>query len=258
MCMLARCIAHHCTLPEPLGRPHRAPRRADMPIDLGVALGAELDPIEFSWTSSDVQLYHLGAWRRCRPDEPTGAALPGRQRPSGAAHVRQRRGEPPHDRAAQGAVSRHRHRADQRSARQRSGFRACALAGSGSARSSRLDRDLGQRQGRGDRQRDHCDRPRWPPPVDDEASIFARGEGGFDGERGPSTSVEQPDRAADMEVRLPILPQRPCSTGCAATATRCTRIRNLLPRLVSAPDPARPMHLRHRVQRDGRRVAGRR
>ena len=30
-----------------------------MPIDLDTALGAELDPVEFSWTSSDVQLYHL-------------------------------------------------------------------------------------------------------------------------------------------------------------------------------------------------------
>jgi hypothetical protein len=31
-----------------------------MPIDVEVALNAELDPIEFSWVSSDVQLYHLG------------------------------------------------------------------------------------------------------------------------------------------------------------------------------------------------------
>lgn len=31
-----------------------------MPIDLDIALGAELPPVEFSWTSSDVQLYHLG------------------------------------------------------------------------------------------------------------------------------------------------------------------------------------------------------
>ena len=30
-----------------------------MPIDLDLALGAELEPVEFSWTSSDVQLYHL-------------------------------------------------------------------------------------------------------------------------------------------------------------------------------------------------------
>jgi acyl dehydratase len=39
-------------------------------------------------------------------------------------------------------------------------------------------------------------------------SIFARGEGGFGGERGPSTSVAAPDRAPDLEVPLPILPQQ--------------------------------------------------
>lgn len=34
-----------------------------MPINLYEALDAELDPVEFSWTSGDVQLYHfeLGA-----------------------------------------------------------------------------------------------------------------------------------------------------------------------------------------------------
>ncbi len=31
-----------------------------MPINLEEAIGAELDPVEFSWTSSDIQLYHLG------------------------------------------------------------------------------------------------------------------------------------------------------------------------------------------------------
>ena len=31
-----------------------------MPINLDEAIGAELDPVEFSWTSTDVQLYHLG------------------------------------------------------------------------------------------------------------------------------------------------------------------------------------------------------
>ncbi|MDT5387891.1 MAG: hypothetical protein QOE04_1532, partial [Mycobacterium sp.] len=31
-----------------------------MPIDIDVALAAELPADEFSWTSSDVQLYHLG------------------------------------------------------------------------------------------------------------------------------------------------------------------------------------------------------
>jgi acyl dehydratase len=45
--------------------------------------------------------------------------------------------------------------------------------------------------------------------------IFARSEGGFGGQRGPSTSVAPPDRAPDIEVPLPTLPQqallyRPC------------------------------------------------
>ncbi len=30
-----------------------------MPINLDEAIGAELDPVEFSWNSSDIQLYHL-------------------------------------------------------------------------------------------------------------------------------------------------------------------------------------------------------
>ena len=31
-----------------------------MPINLDEALGAELEPAEFSWSSNDMQLYHLG------------------------------------------------------------------------------------------------------------------------------------------------------------------------------------------------------
>ena len=38
-----------------------------MPINLDEALGAELQPVEFSWSSSDVQLYHLGPGRGRRP-----------------------------------------------------------------------------------------------------------------------------------------------------------------------------------------------
>src|ERR1700739_607638 len=39
-------------------------------------------------------------------------------------------------------------------------------------------------------------------------SIFARGEGGFGGERGSSSSGGAPDRAPDLEVEMPILPQQ--------------------------------------------------
>jgi hypothetical protein len=41
-----------------------------MPIDLGVALGAELEPVEFSWSSSDVQLYHLALGAGRDPMDP--------------------------------------------------------------------------------------------------------------------------------------------------------------------------------------------
>jgi acyl dehydratase len=44
----------------------------------------------------------------------------------------------------------------------------------------------------------------WPQ----KRSIFARGEGSFGGERGPSTSAEPLDRAPDAEIDLPILPHQ--------------------------------------------------
>ncbi|MFJ4656499.1 MaoC/PaaZ C-terminal domain-containing protein [Nocardia sp. NPDC088792] len=40
------------------------------------------------------------------------------------------------------------------------------------------------------------------------SSIFAKGEGGFGGERGPSAKTELPDRAPDFEVLMPTLPQQ--------------------------------------------------
>ena len=39
-------------------------------------------------------------------------------------------------------------------------------------------------------------------------SIFARGEGGFGGDRGPSASSAVPERAADYVIDIPVLPQQ--------------------------------------------------
>jgi acyl dehydratase len=44
--------------------------RPDVPIDIDVALAAELPADEFSWTSSDVQLYHLGLGAGSDPMDP--------------------------------------------------------------------------------------------------------------------------------------------------------------------------------------------
>ena len=41
-----------------------------MPIDVDVALAAEPDPVEFSWNSSDVQLYNLALGAGSDPMDP--------------------------------------------------------------------------------------------------------------------------------------------------------------------------------------------
>ena len=40
------------------------------------------------------------------------------------------------------------------------------------------------------------------------SSIYVKGEGGFGGERGPTSKVEHPDRSADMEARFATTPQQ--------------------------------------------------
>ncbi len=58
-----------------------------MPIDVAEkALAADLEPIEFSWTSSDIQLYHLGLGAGADPmDERELRYFCDRQHPAGAA-----------------------------------------------------------------------------------------------------------------------------------------------------------------------------
>nr|WP_042186083.1 MaoC/PaaZ C-terminal domain-containing protein [Kibdelosporangium sp. MJ126-NF4]CEL17075.1 Enoyl-CoA hydratase [Kibdelosporangium sp. MJ126-NF4]CTQ91695.1 Enoyl-CoA hydratase [Kibdelosporangium sp. MJ126-NF4] len=46
------------------------------------------------------------------------------------------------------------------------------------------------------------------PLYTSRSSIFARGEGGFGGDRGPSASVGMPDRAPDFVLDTPTLPQQ--------------------------------------------------
>ena len=50
--------------------------------------------------------------------------------------------------------------------------------------------------------------PDGTPLWTQKRSIFARGEGGFGGERGPSTSSEPPERAPDFELSIPVSPQQ--------------------------------------------------
>ena len=61
-----------------------------MPINVDEALGAELEPIEFSWTSSDIQLYHLGLGAGQDPMDKRELRYLVDDTPAGAADVRQR------------------------------------------------------------------------------------------------------------------------------------------------------------------------
>ncbi len=188
------------------------------------------EPVEFSWTSSDVQLYHLGLGRRLRPDGQARAALPDRRHPAGAADVRATwRSQLPHDRSRRACkfpgidieLS-------EGAARQRgvTGAGPGPAVGHRAVAVTAVHRHLGQGQGRGHLVGDHGDRTATAPCCGrTKRSIFARGEGGFGGERGPSTSSEPPERAPDFEIwPCRCRRSRRCCTGCAVTATRCTPI----------------------------------
>ena len=102
-----------------------------MPIDVDVALAAELEPIEFSWTSSDIQLYHLGLGAGADPMDPRELRYLVDETPQVLPTFGNVAAILPHDQAADRAVSRHRHRAEQGAARQRAGGSACAAAAVG-------------------------------------------------------------------------------------------------------------------------------
>lgn len=88
-------------------------------------------------------------------------------------------------------------------------------------------------------------------------SIYARGEGGFGGKRGPSGSDVAPERAPDLQVAMPILPQQ-------ALLYRLCGDRNPLhsdPEFAAAAGfspaySAWPVHLWDDLQGDRRCIAG--
>ncbi|MBN3456078.1 MaoC family dehydratase N-terminal domain-containing protein [Mycobacterium sp. DSM 3803] len=180
-----------------------------MPIDLDKALGAELDPIEFSWTSSDIQLYHLGLGAGADPMDQrelaylvddTPQVLPTFGNVAASFHMT----EPPKVQFPG---------IDIELAKVLHASEAVSVPGpiptSGTAQSVQRFTEI-------------WDKGKAAVIVSEttvtdpdgtvlwttKRSIFARGEGGFGGERGPSTSVEPPARAPDVEIALPTLPQQ--------------------------------------------------
>ncbi|MGV0744384.1 MaoC/PaaZ C-terminal domain-containing protein [Mycolicibacterium sp. XJ870] len=180
-----------------------------MPIDLDKALGAELEPIEFSWTSSDIQLYHLGLGAGADPMDQrelrylvdgTPQVLPTFGNVAVSFHMT----EPPKVQfpGIDIELSKVLHASEGVSV-------PGPIPTSGTAKSVQRFTEI-------------WDKGKAAVIVSETTvtdpsgtllwtttrSIFARGEGGFGGERGPSSSAQAPERAPDLEIALPTLPQQ--------------------------------------------------
>jgi acyl dehydratase len=183
-----------------------------MPIDLDVAIGAELPPVEFSWTSSDVQLYHLGL----------GAGSD----PLDQRELRYLIDNAPQVLPTFGNVAQSFHMTEAPTVQ----FPGIDIELSKVLHASEAITVPGPIPPTGTgiavtRFTDIWDKGKaaviWSETEvkapdgtllwTQKRSIFARGEGGFGGERGPSGSSStspSSDRAPDLELEVPTLPQQ--------------------------------------------------
>jgi len=184
-----------------------------MPIDPSVAVGAAVPPLDFSWTPSDVLLYHLGVGAGARPgdqidvgalrytlDDDHLQVLPSFGVVVPTFHLTD---PPPLDLPG----------CDINLAQVVHGAQSVSVAGpiptSGSATLTRRITDV-------------WDKGKaaviWQEgvAVSDTgeklwtvtSSIFVRGEGGFGGDRGASTSVSLPEGRADLDTSYAVTPQQ--------------------------------------------------
>lgn len=180
-----------------------------MPIDVEVALAAELDPVEFSWASSDIQLYHLGLGAGADPMDPrelrylvddTPQVLPTFGNVAASFHMT----KPPTVQfpGIDIELSKVLHASERVEV-------PAPLPPSGSATAVTRFTDIWDKgKAAVIWSETTVSAPDGTLLWTQKRSIFARGEGGFGGERGPSSSDAAPDRAPDLEVDVPILPQQ--------------------------------------------------
>src|SRR5689334_4911306 len=182
-----------------------------MPINLDEALGAQLAPVEFSWTSSDIQLYHLGLGAGQDPLDPrelrylvddTPQVLPTFGNVAATFHMT----TPPTVQfpGIDIELSKVLHASERIEV-------PAPLPPSGSARAiTRFTNIWDKGKAAVIWSETAVTTPDGALLWTQKRSIFARGEGGFGGERGPSGSGSDaaPDRAPDLEVAMPILPQQ--------------------------------------------------
>ncbi|MCB8955857.1 MAG: MaoC family dehydratase N-terminal domain-containing protein [Nocardioides sp.] len=174
-----------------------------MPIDPDVAIGAELGSLDFSWSDSDVLLYHLaiGATDLSYTLEgPALQVLPSFGVVAPTFHVTD---PPPLDLPG----------CDINLAQVVHGSQSIAVEGpiptSGSATVSvRISEIWDKGKAAVIWQEGVATSPAGERLWTTRSSIFVRGEGGWGGDRGSSTPVELPDRAPDLDTTYDVLPQQ--------------------------------------------------
>jgi acyl dehydratase len=180
-----------------------------MPIDPDVAIGADLGSVEFSWTSTDVLLYHLalGAGGRPTDDRELRYVLEDRLRvlPTfGVVAPGFRTFEPPAvsfpgievdlAKVLHGSQSITVHAPLPTDGKAVARSRIANVWDKGKAAVIVQESSVVDDSGR----------PLWTT----SSSIFARGEGGFGGDRGPSASAVTSTGEPNVVVDVPILPQQ--------------------------------------------------
>jgi acyl dehydratase len=180
-----------------------------MPIDLNTALGSEFGATEFSWNSSNVQLYNLALGAGADPMDARELSYVVDNTPQvlptfGCVAASFNATEPPKVSwpGIDIDLAKILHGSERVTV-------ATPLPPSGSARAVSRITDI-------------WDKGKAAVVVletsvtgsdgtslwTQQRSIFARGEGGFGGDRGPSASDATPDRGPDFEVDIPVLPQQ--------------------------------------------------
>lgn len=184
-----------------------------MPIDPSVAIGAELEPLTFSWTSSDVLLYHLGLGASSRPgdqvdpaslrytlDDPSLQVLPsfGVVVPTFHMDVPPPLDLPGCDINLAQVV----HGAQEVSV-------SAAIPKAGSATLTRRITDVWDKGSAAIIWQEGVARSESGAELwRVRSSIFVKGEGGWGGSRGESTAVALPDRAPDASVTYSVAPNQ--------------------------------------------------
>ncbi|WHU47868.1 MaoC/PaaZ C-terminal domain-containing protein [Gordonia sp. L191] len=180
-----------------------------MPIDLSVALGAELPEVGFEWSASDVALYHLAVGAAADPmdragltyvDDAAPKVLPSFATVAASFHATEapKVSFPGVDIDLAKVVH---------GSQQVTAHRPIPASGNATTRTT-----IAEIQDKGSAAVilqesvtvDDAGTPLWTA----RSSIFAKGEGGFGGDRGNSAKLDYPDRAPDQRLSVPTLPNQ--------------------------------------------------